>query len=108
MPELVTIFWSVVWHSAPVLAALLAGVWLRRRGDRLAAWGFWVWAVGRVTVWAVRYYLISDWLQRPGRTANQIHKIPVLIVAAENALTAAVLGYLTLLVVRRARASDEV
>ena len=76
MPDVMPIVGILVFNGSPVLAALAAGAWLVRRGDRGAGQVFWAWAVGTSGFMIVNWYVNWVWRQQPGVT--QAQWLPVL------------------------------
>ena len=94
MPDVMPIVWIVVFNGWPILAALVAGAWLVRRGDRGAGFVLWAWALGMSGFVVVTWYVNWVWRLQPGVTQGQWLPVLEVLWFAQRLMTAYALAFL--------------
>ena len=101
MPDVMPIVGILVFKGPPILAALVAGAWLVRRGDRGAGIVLWAWALGMSGFEVANWYVNSVWRDQPGVTQARWMPVLNLLWFAQRLMTAYALAFLVGIVLLR-------
>ena len=101
MPDVMAIVGMLTFKGPPILAALIAGAWLVRRGDRGAGFVLWAWALGMSGFEVANWYVNWVWRQQPGVTQGQWLPVLNILWVTQRLTTACALAFLVGIVLLR-------